>query len=100
MNYPGLVNGGQVQIDDNQSGLSDKQKAKGTKVILATRNSANVMVILVYSATMQEAAYVAQSLGATGALNLDDGGSTALYYSGRYVAGPGRSLPNAVIFAR
>src|SRR5581483_7099307 len=28
---PGLVDGGNVQIDDNQSGLSDKQKSVGLK---------------------------------------------------------------------
>jgi exopolysaccharide biosynthesis protein len=48
---------------------------------------------------MQEFAYVFKSLGATGALNLDTGGSTALYYGGRYVYGPGRDIPNAIIFA-
>ena len=100
INYPGLVNGGQVQIDDNQSGLSDKQKAKGPKVAIGTRGPQNVMVVITSNATMLESAHVLKSLGATGALNLDDGGSTALYYSGRYLAGPGRSLPNAVIFAR
>ena len=58
------------------------------------------MIVIERSVTMQEFAYVFKSLGATGALNLDDGGSTALYYNGRYLAGPGRALPNAVIFAR
>ena len=49
---------------------------------------------------MQEFAYVFKTLGAKGALNLDTGGSTALYYNGRYVVGPGRQLPNAIIFVR
>jgi len=100
INYPGLINGGNVQIDDNQSGLSDKQKAKNTKVGIGTRNSSNVMVVVGYSVTMREFAYVFKALGATGALNLDSGGSAAVHYSGRYIVGPGRSLPNAVIFAR
>jgi len=49
---------------------------------------------------MQQFAHVFKSLGATGALNLDTGGSAALYNSGRYVVGPGRDLPNAIIFAK
>jgi len=98
VNYPGLVNGGSVQIDDNQSGLSDKQKAKGTKVGLGLREN-TVMVVVAMNVNMQEFAYVFKSLGASGALNLDTGGSTALYYGGRYVYGPGRDIPNAVIFA-
>ncbi len=99
VNYPGLVDGGKVQIDDNQSGLSDKQRSVGTKVGIGVRNTSNVMVVVAYNVNMQQFAYVFKSLGATGALNLDTGGSTALYYQGRYVVGPGRNIPNAIIFA-
>lgn len=100
VNYPGLLSGGNVQIDDAQSGLSDKQKAKGTKVGIGVRGAKNIMVVIASSATMQDFAYIFKALGADGALNLDDGGSTALYFNGRYLAGPGRALPNAIIFAR
>ena len=100
VNYPGLVDGGGVQIDDNQSGLSDKQKTVGTKVGIGVRNSNTVIVVIASSVNMQQFAYVFKSLGATGALNLDTGGSTAMYLNGRYVFGPGRALPNAIIFAR
>lgn len=98
VNYPGLVDGGNVQIDDNQSGLDPKQTAKGTKVGMGVRGG-TVMVVVAQNVTMQEFAYVFKSLGASGALNLDTGGSTALYSGGRYVYGPGRDIPNAVIFA-
>jgi hypothetical protein len=98
VNYPGLLNDGNVQIDDNQSGLSDKQKAKGTKVGIGLREN-TIMVVIAQNVNMQEFAYVFKSLGANSALNLDTGGSTALYYGGRYVFGPGRDIPNAIIFA-
>lgn len=100
INYPGLLDGSSVQIDDSQSGLSDKQKARNTKIGLATRSPNNLMVIVAYGVNMQEFAYVAKALGAVSALNLDTGGSGALYYNGRYAIGPGREIPNAVIFAR
>ena len=100
MNFPGLVADGNVQIDDNQSGLSAKQKAKNTKVGIGTRGGANVLVVVAYGVNMVDFAHVFKALGATGALNLDSGGSTALYYNGRYVLGPGRALPNAIVFAR
>lgn len=99
-NYPGLLNNRSVQIDDNQSGLSDKQKAKGTKVGIGVSGNRNVMVVIAQDVNMLEFAHVFKSLGAQGALNLDTGGSTALYYNGRYLAGPGRNLPNAIIFTR
>lgn len=99
INYPGLVDGGNVQIDDNQSGLSDKQRAVGTKVGIGVKNSSNVIVAIALNVNMQQFAYVFKALGATGALNLDTGGSTALFYNGGYILGPGRDLPNAIIFA-
>lgn len=99
VNYPGLLDGGNVQVDDNQSGLSDKQKAKGTKVGIGIKNSSNVIVAIALNVNMQEFAYVFKAIGATGALNLDTGGSTALYYNGKYILGPGREIPNAIIFA-
>lgn len=99
VNYPGLIDGGNVQIDDNQSGLSDKQRAVGIKVGIGIRGSNNIMVVIAPSVNMQQFAHVFKSLGATGALNLDTGGSTALFYGGRYIYGPGRDIPNAIIFA-
>lgn len=99
-NYPGILADGNVQIDDNQSGLSDKQKAKGTKVGIGVKDNKNVMVVIAQNVNMQEFGYIFKSLGAKGALNLDTGGSTALYFDGKYLAGPGRNLPNAVLFCR
>ncbi len=100
VNYPGLINNGNVQIDDNQSGLTDKQKAVGLKVGIGTRGTRNVMVVIAYSVNMQQFAYVFKSLSADGALNLDTGGSAALFNNGGYLVGPGRNIPNAIIFAR
>lgn len=98
VNYPGLLDNGNVQIDDNQSGLSDKQRAVGTKVGIGVRGTQNVLVVVAASVNMQQFAYVFKALGASGALNLDTGGSTALWFGG-YKAGPGRNIPNAIIFA-
>lgn len=98
VNFPGLVSDSTVQIDDNQSGLDPKQVAKGTKVGMGVRGN-TIMIVVAQNVNMQEFAYVFKSLGVSGALNLDTGGSTALYYGGHYVFGPGRDIPNAVIFA-
>jgi hypothetical protein len=98
VNYPGLVNDGNVQIDDNQSGLSDKQKVKNTKIGIGIRNSNTVLVVVASNVNMLEFAHVFKSLGAVGALNLDTGGSAAVHYSGQNLIGPGRNLPNAIVF--
>ncbi len=99
VNNPGLLDNGNVQIDDNQSGLSDKQKSVGTKIGIGLKDSKHIMVVFGRNVNMNQFAYVMKGLGAKGAMNLDDGGSVAIYYNG-YKAGPGRNLPNAIIFAR
>ena len=48
---------------------------------------------------MGESAKVLKALSIDQALNLDEGGSTALW-SGGYKADPGRNIPNAVLFVK
>jgi hypothetical protein len=58
-----------------------------------------VYIGIVYGASMGESAKVLKALGMDSALNLDQGGSTALW-SGGYKAGPGRGIPNAILFVQ
>jgi hypothetical protein len=99
VNNPGLIDNGNIQIDDNQSGLSDKQKSVGLKDGIGLIDQKHIIVVIASSVNMQEFAYVFKTLGAKSAMNLDEGGSTALYFNGHYLAGPGRNIPNAIIFA-
>ena len=55
---------------------------------------------IVSGTTVPEAAYVMKALGVKHALNLDGGGSSAMYINGGYVVGPGRSLPNVVLLIK
>jgi len=100
VNNPGLIDNGNVQIDDNQSGLSDKQKSVGLKDGIGFIDQKHVIIVIASAVNMQQFAYVFKALGAKSAINLDEGGSTALYYNGHYLDGPGRNIPNAIIFAR
>lgn len=94
-NYPLLVLGGQVVY----GGDSDpKHQSKGNRSFVGAKGN-TVYIGVVYSSTLSESAKVLQALGMQDALNLDDGGSTALW-SGGYKVGPGRNLPNAVLFVR
>jgi exopolysaccharide biosynthesis protein len=47
-----------------------------------------------------ESAYVLQALGARDAINLDGGGTSAMYLGGSYRVGPGRLLPNAIVLTK
>lgn len=93
VNYPSLVSGGKLILDEGS--LSDNQKTKGARSGIGFGNGKLFMVVA-SSADMKDLAGIFLSLGATEALNLDGGGSVALY-NGGYKRGPGRNLPNAVI---
>lgn len=51
-------------------------------------------------ATVPDSAAVYQTLGADNAINIDGGGSTALWLNGSYIYGPERAIPTAILFVR
>lgn len=85
-NYPSLLSGGQVLVSEG---------GKGTRGGIGF-GSGKLFLVVARNSSFLDLANIFKSLGATEALNLDGGGSTALY-DGGYKAGPGRNLPNAVI---
>lgn len=94
-NYPLLVSGGQVVFGGNDD---PKQGSKGGRSFVGNKGS-TVYIGVVHSATVAESARVLATLGMGNALNLDDGGSTALW-DGGYKVGPGRNLANVILFVK
>lgn len=90
-NHPRLLRDGSVVTSDGGS--------KGTRGFIGVKDGA-VVIGHVFSATLFEAAETLKTLGLQNALNLDGGGSSALWYEGAYKVGPGRSLPTAVVLVR
>ncbi len=96
-NFPMLLLGGAVV--DSEAIQQDYQKQPGTKGSIGT-DGVHVYLVLVTGATVTESAYVVQALGETDAMNLDGGGTSAMFADGEYKVGPGRLLPNAVLLTR
>lgn len=94
-NYPLLVSGGNVAYT---GGGDPKFAPKGPRDFVAVKGS-TVYIGTISSASMEDAAKVLKTLGMDNGLNLDEGGSTALWYGG-YKVGPGRNIPNAILFVR
>lgn len=94
-NFPLYIVGGNSVF----GGSADaKLTNKGPRTFVA--NKGNFAYIgIIYNATSDDAAKVLKTLGVDNALGLDQGGSTALWFSG-YKAGPGRNIPNALLFVR
>lgn len=95
--FPTLTADGQIVLND--AVMDDKQRTvKGARSALG--NSGNtVFLVIARAATVPDMAAIMQSLGAQNSINLDGGGSVAMY-NGGYKVGPGRALPTAIILAR
>lgn len=95
-NQPLLLSGGNVTF----GGDGDPKKgSKGNRSFVASRGN-TVYIGVVRNVTVAESAQVLKAMGMENALNLDSGGSTALWANGGYKAGPGRNIPNAILFVR
>lgn len=94
-NYPLLVSGGQNRFGGDGD---PKKEGKGSRSFVANKGN-TVYIGVVHGASVSDAAWALSALGMDNAMNLDSGGSTALW-SGGYKAGPGRNIPNAIVFVR
>ena len=92
-NFPLLVFNNQVVFGGDDD---PKKGSKGGRSFVANKGN-SVYIGVVHSATVAESARALATLGMENAMNLDNGGSTALW-SGGYKVGPGRSLPNVILF--
>lgn len=94
-NHPLLLLSGEIMFQGNDVA---KQSSKSNRSFVAATGS-TVYIGVVHNATVAEVARVLHKMGIQNALNLDAGGSSALW-SGGYKVGPGRNLPNALLFVR
>ena len=79
--------------------MDDKQmKEKLTRNALGYKDG-KIYLVVAYKATVPNLANVMKTIGVEYALNLDGGYSAALYYNDEYMVGPGRNIPNAILFA-
>lgn len=95
-NFPLLVINGQNQFGGNSD---PKMGSKGSRSFVGAKGN-KAFIGVVRNVTVAEMAMVLQTIGLDHAINLDSGGSTALWANGGYKAGPGRNLPNVVLFVR
>ena len=94
-NRPLLVLDGNLMF---AGGGESKEEVRGNRGFLGA--SGNIAYIgVVRNASVAEAAKVLQTMGIKSAINLDSGGSLALW-SGGYKMGPGRAIPNSILFVR
>jgi exopolysaccharide biosynthesis protein len=54
--------------------------------------------VIAQNSTIPDLADIMQIIDVDYALNLDGGYSSALWYNDEYMVGPGRDIPNAIVF--
>lgn len=93
VNYPSLLSNGNILVNNDNLAANFKTRATRSGIGFG---GGKLYLVVARSSSLIDLAGIFISLGATDALNLDGGGSAALY-EGRYRAGPGRNLPSALI---
>lgn len=97
-NEPLLIQNGQIvvteaMLDDKQRTVDSNRGGLGVK-------GQTLYAVVARSATVFDLAFIMQAIGAENAFNLDGGGTAAMVFEGVYKAGPGRAMPNALVFVR
>jgi len=98
-NYPSLIENGVLVVRSEPTltgGLITNKSPRGA----LGWDSNYVYIFVAKAATVEDLGLIAQSMGLQNALNLDGGGTTAMYVKDTYVIGPGRLLPNATVFIK
>lgn len=101
-NKPRLVENGmnvliEWDMDEKQKNTRSNRIALGYK---EASGNGTIYIVILRSATLNELAEVMKTLGVSYAFNLDGGYSTAMIYNDEYMAGPGRNVPNAIVFRK
>lgn len=91
-------------IEQSLNYLIDWEVDEKQKTVKTLRNAigyANntLYLVVAYKATVPDLGEIMMALGSEYAINLDGGGSSALMYDGEYIVGPGRAIPNAIVFS-
>jgi len=90
---PRLVqNGGAVYTLDNGFNEARFTTASTPRTAIGTTYAGKLILVSVSSATIQQMREVMLNLGCENAMNLDGGGSAAMYCNGTYIRTPGREL--------
>ena len=102
-NKPRLIENGKNllidwEVDESQSKIKTLRNAIAYK---ADNNGGKGKIYLVVArlTTVVDLAEILKTMGMDYAVNLDGGSSSALYYNDEYMIGPGRNIPNAILFS-
>ncbi len=103
-NKPRLVEEGKSllidwELDNSQANTKALRTAIAYKAGQGN-DKGKVLLVVVRTATVVDLAEILKVMEVDYAINLDGGNSTALYYNDEYMIGPGRKVPNVILFTQ
>jgi exopolysaccharide biosynthesis protein len=90
-----VFNGQPMFAGDNDP----KKSSKGNRAFIGATDS-TVYIGVLHGVSVADAAQVLSKMGIKNAINLDSGGSLALWQNGKYLAGPGRNTPFGILLVK
>lgn len=96
---PHLVENGEVVVTADDLDSDKESTYKMSHGFIGIKGQ-TIFAGVVLSSNMYDSAAVSKALGLENSFNLDGGGTTAIFANGAYKAGPGRAMPNAIIFRK
>lgn len=85
-------------LDNGQKTGKYWRNAIGYKDDVTSPGHGELYLVIARQATVDDLAVIMKAMGMDYAINLDGGSSSALIYNGEYMVGPGRNIPNAIVF--
>lgn len=96
---PHLVENSEIVLTDGDMDSDKERYSKISHGFIGIKGQV-IYAGIVMSANLPDSAAVVKALGVENAFNIDGGGTSAMYYNGSYKVGPGRDMPNAIVFVR
>ena len=80
--------------------IPTKMKLKSTKSFICRTANNDIKMGMIEKISMMDASVLITRFGCVDAINLDNGGSLALYDKSRYIVGPGRNIMDAFVIMK
>lgn len=96
---PRLLTGRRITVYPAAEGFRDKRLFRPARrsAVGITKHGKVIFAVIVTPVTLTEAAKIMRALGCVDAMNLDGGGSSALYCSGKFFVKPNRKLSTVLM---
>lgn len=88
------------ELDQGQKTTKTSRQALAYRENVSRFGQGEILLVSLRNATVPDLASYLQALEVDHAVNLDGGYSSALWYNDEYMVGPGRNIPNAIIFRK